>query len=104
MLEVSFKVSYNKLVFRLSENKTHCQVTSEEGTLRRIYTGVVNVSGTGKPCLKWTEIDRNYSGLAGIGDHNYCRNPDREEDREFCFVSPEKKEFCKVRTCGQYER
>ena len=64
----------------------------------------MNVSGTGKPCLKWTEIDRNYTGLAGIGDHNYCRNPDKEEDREFCYVSPEEKELCKVRTCGQYER
>ena len=37
----------------------------------------------------------------GIGDHNFCRNPGKIQDREFCFVSKTKAKFCKVRTCGE---
>ena len=77
-------------------------MVSEEGGLRRIYTGTVNVSETGKACRNWNEVSKNYSGKAGIGEHNYCRNPDREEDREFCYVTEEEKELCTVRTCGNY--
>ena len=74
---------------------------SPEGKLERIYTGDVNVTKSGKPCKKWTEISQNYTHLPFIGDHNYCRNPGREEDREFCYVSEEERELCVVRTCGK---
>ena len=74
---------------------------SPEGKLERLYTGDVNVTKSGNPCKKWTEISQNYTHLPFIGDHNYCRNPGRKEDREFCYVSKKKKELCIVRTCGK---
>ena len=77
---------------------------SPEGKLQRLYTGDVNVSETGKPCKKWTEISKNFTHHPFIGDHNYCRNPEREEDREFCYVSEEDRELCIVRTCGKIFR
>ena len=86
------------------ENKSFCTVVlSPEGKLERIYTGNVNVSETGKPCKKWSEISQNSTTTHHnvIGDHNYCRNPGREEDREFCYVSEEARELCVVRTCGK---
>ena len=74
---------------------------SPEGKSERLYTGYVNVSKTGKPCKKWTEISKNFTHHPFIGDHNYCRNPGREEDREFCYVSEKSRELCTVRTCGK---
>ena len=39
---------------------------SPKGKLERLYTGDVNVSETGKPCEKWTEILQ--SGLLRVLD------------------------------------
>ena len=69
--------------------------------MQRLYTGNVNVSKTGKPCRKWTEISENFTDQPFIGDHNFCRNPGRVEDREFCYVTMSKRELCIVRTCGK---
>ena len=79
-------------------------MSSPEGKLVRLYTGDVNVSETGKPCKKWTEISKNLTQHPFIGDHNHCRNPGREEDREFCYVSEDSRELCIVRTCGKIFR
>ena len=64
----------------------------------------MNVSESGAPCRKWTDIAKNYSGQPGVGEHNYCRNPAREKDREFCYVSHTRRELCTVRSCGQYQQ
>ena len=62
------------------------------------------MSESGAPCRKWTDIAKNYSGQPGVGEHNYCRNPAREKDREFCYVSHTRRELCTVRSCGQYQQ
>ncbi|EPY23798.1 hypothetical protein STCU_07452 [Strigomonas culicis] len=46
----------------------------------RDYRGVVNVTVSGYGCQKWTSQtpwthDTEIDAAAGIGDHNYCRNP-----------------------------
>ena len=49
------------------------------------YTGNLNKTGSGRTCQKWTsQSPHSHSRTAGnypnrgIGNHNYCRNPDGE--------------------------
>uniref|UniRef100_A0A3P8W122 Neurotrypsin n=1 Tax=Cynoglossus semilaevis TaxID=244447 RepID=A0A3P8W122_CYNSE len=50
------------------------------------YNGTVSQTDSGAPCLKWTEFPdyvMQYPGR-GLGDHGFCRNPDRESN-PWCF-------------------
>ena len=70
----------------------------------RDYRGCVNVTATGTPCQHWSEqsphehsrIPTNYPGL-GLGDHNFCRNPDGEQ-RVWCYTTdPDQRwEYCNL--------
>ncbi|XP_077997315.1 uncharacterized protein LOC144450544 [Glandiceps talaboti] len=69
------------------------------------YRGHVNITASGRMCQKWSEQSPHmhsntvldvstYVGL-GLGDHNYCRNPNGDKD-PWCYTTdPEvRKEFC----------
>uniref|UniRef100_A0A8C6UST9 Si:ch73-127m5.1 n=1 Tax=Neogobius melanostomus TaxID=47308 RepID=A0A8C6UST9_9GOBI len=59
---------------------------SEGFTELGYYNGTVTQTDSGAPCLKWTEFPdyvMQYPGR-GLGDHSFCRNPDRESN-PWCF-------------------
>jgi len=67
------------------------------------YRGTQNVTVSGRTCQKWTEkkpfikypiTPSNYPNY-GLGEHNYCRNPDNKETI-WCYTTDDKKiwEFC----------
>ena len=72
------------------------------------YRGTVNVTVTGLPCQRWTEEEPNdpfytphSSPGFGLGDHNYCRNPDGDTV-PWCYNGQSTEpswEYCHVPTC-----
>ena len=56
------------------------------------YTGRMNVTKSGRPCLEWPDKDL---------PHNFCRNPKGLRARPWCFVGPDnEKELCDIEKCS----
>ena len=83
----------------LVENK-ECRLVEENGKTRRMYVGSVNDSTSG-PCLKWTEVDHGFVNITGIGDDNYCRNPDGNIFKQEICITDNGTAPCDVQTCGK---
>ena len=76
------------------------------------YRGTINTTEQGYTCMNWLEqsphshsrTPANYPDK-GLGDHNYCRNPDGEP-RAWCYTTdPNKRwDFCDVPSCSTTER
>lgn len=66
------------------------------------YRGYLNVSKAGYDCQKWTNSPRTPQNFpdAGLGDHNYCRNPDSRSGGAYCYVATGSRDYCRVPTCG----
>ncbi|XP_029296635.1 phosphoinositide-3-kinase-interacting protein 1 [Cottoperca gobio] len=74
------------------------------------YRGEQQSSSSGLTCLNWTNTTRDYDvklhpdSQTGVGDHNYCRNPDSSE-RPWCYIAgPDgtvQKQFCAIDTCKE---
>ena len=79
----------------------HCEIVEEDGEYRRFYAGNVNETESGKACMIWMDVleAEEYLDIDGVGGHNYCRNPRQSQAREYCYISQNETEFCKVRTC-----
>merc|ERR1712072_1246178 len=90
----------------------------------RSYRGLVDYTESGKTCKTWTSVnkwsvaeekataDKEIGGIMnwgnGLGNHNYCRNPDPKEgfDKPWCFTTDPKKdkEACNIEVCPEEER
>ncbi|XP_064519431.1 hyaluronan-binding protein 2 isoform X1 [Pseudopipra pipra] len=78
------------------------------------YRGRVNQAVDGRTCLNWNShhiLDFPFNAFMenadfyGIGDHNFCRNPD-EDEKPWCYVRKNKEidwEFCDVSPCSDVE-
>ncbi|TNN51202.1 Phosphoinositide-3-kinase-interacting protein 1 [Liparis tanakae] len=74
------------------------------------YRGEQHSSSSGLTCLTWTntsradEVELHPDSQTGVGDHNYCRNPDSSE-RPWCYIAgPDgaiQREFCAIDTCKE---
>ena len=69
------------------------------------YRGCANKTVSGRKCQKWTvqwphrhsRTPWKYRGK-GLGNHNYCRNPDGEPGGIWCYTNDRRKrwEYCKL--------
>merc|ERR1711936_520655 len=72
------------------------------------YQGNTAVTGKGRRCQRW---DRNYPNKinyrpSGRIDHNYCRNPDNDENGPWCYLADYKSsdgtrnyQYCDIPSC-----
>merc|ERR1719321_422381 len=95
---------------QLSGFDTGCYDESDKG---KGYRGLVTSTSSGRTCQVWTKdkphsISIDPSTSNGVGNHNYCRNPDGSEEKPWCYTadpSPEhKKETCEVPVCEGMKR
>lgn len=66
------------------------------------YRGSVSKSESGKPCFNWKRFTNIWGASLGIGNHNYCRNPDHSL-RPWCGVRKGRRivqEFCNISKCS----
>ncbi|XP_068100195.1 kremen protein 2 isoform X2 [Hyperolius riggenbachi] len=108
----SWKMLLRLLVFVLSVRSEltlpeHSECFTVNG---RDYRGTVSHAGPeGIPCLYWNQtIQHRYntqsdpSGELGLGNHNYCRNPDADV-QPWCYVSETEEgiywKYCDIPSC-----
>ena len=78
-----------------------------DSVLQNDYRGDISTTVSGRTCQSWgSQSPHSHSRTAanypdkGLGDHNYCRNPDGEP-RAWCYTtdSAERWEYCDVPSC-----
>ncbi|XP_010868487.2 urokinase-type plasminogen activator [Esox lucius] len=65
------------------------------------YRGLKAVSARGHRCLPWTRFQMIGADVLGLGEHNYCRNPDKSL-RPWCRVKRRTRivrELCDIPEC-----
>lgn len=99
---VSDSVSATRIV---KSNGFDCYKVEDNGYS---YRGLVDFSNSGRPCQNWLDVGEvSPVGDNGIGNHNYCRNPDQSFDSPWCFTndgSGLSKEQCGVDECEDEQR
>ena len=78
--------------------------------LQKEYRGETKETISGATCMKWTEqkphrhsrTEENYPN-SGLGDHNYCRNPDNEPEGAWCYTTNplQRWDYCPVPSCTE---
>ncbi|KAM7017922.1 phosphoinositide-3-kinase-interacting protein 1 [Tautogolabrus adspersus] len=93
------------VVVESSASQTDCMTSSGVE-----YRGEQHSSSSGLTCLNWTNSTRDYDvnmhpdSQTGVGDHNYCRNPDSSE-KPWCYIAgPDgtiQRQLCAVELCKE---
>merc|ERR1719243_570980 len=88
-----------------SDFDVSCYEESDKG---ESYKGLATSTTSGRTCQNWLKDMPHTIGIEpssgnGLGNHNYCRNPDGSEDKPWCYTqdpSPDHaKETCEVPVC-----
>ncbi|CAH1247164.1 PLAT [Branchiostoma lanceolatum] len=82
---------------------SHRECYVEQG---ETYRGTASSTLSGRTCINWSEAtNMRYStmrypdGEFGLGDHNYCRNPDQDK-QPWCYVNMEQGfDYCEIPRC-----
>jgi integrin beta 3 len=89
---------------RTTHGKIDCDFNGHESA----YRGSIHTTQSGRSCQHWTaqephEHTRTPASFpnAGLGNHNFCRNPDGEAT-VWCFTEDPDKEWEYCNVCSQY--
>merc|ERR1711924_587072 len=93
-------------------NVADCYAEKDMG---KSYRGLMTFTMSGRTCQKWTSANPWKDALDmaptldnGIGNHNYCRNPDESMEKPWCYTmdpnSAHKKEACNIPACPSEKR
>jgi len=86
---------------------------TEEPDKGLTYRGLVAYTVSGRTCQKWVAEGPHTVGIEpteenGLGNHNFCRNPDQSEEKPWCYtMDPNEehaKEVCEIPKCAGMER
>ena len=66
----------------------------------KAYAGHESKTRSGKTCLAWNVQTPHKHTNSHVGEHNHCRNPDREA-KPWCYTPDEdtRWEFCDIKDC-----
>jgi len=90
----------------LSDYGVGCYEKKDKG---KAYNGLMTNAASGRTCQNWLVQHPHAISIEpmpdnGIGNHNYCRNPDGSESKPWCYTldtSPDHaKEVCNVQVCS----
>lgn len=77
----------------------------------KTYRGLVTSTASGRTCQNWLDkhphkIDIEPDSKNGLGNHNFCRNPDDSFKKPWCFTMDPStpKEECEVPVCQTFSR
>merc|ERR1719353_1239158 len=110
MKAVACALLFGLVSCQLSDFDTSCYEEEDKG---KAYRGLVTATTSGRTCQNWLKDKPHKVGIEvsqenGLGNHNYCRNPDGSEDKPWCFTmdpNPDKKkETCEVPKCEGMKR
>ena len=79
-----------------------CQNEGEGGVNGQDYEGNEAKTVSGLECQKWSEQKPHKHRFSDIGDHNFCRNPDKHKG-VWCYTTDKNKrwELCDVPKCDK---
>jgi len=85
----------------LGEFDMSCYMAEDMG---ESYRGLATSTLSGRTCQKWTskkpwDITLTLSSSNGLGNHNYCRNPDGSQAMPWCYTM-DTNEANKIETCS----